>query len=225
VGRIPKKKSPSDLVEFLADPSPFCAGTLPPDELLCNLSILCKAGYSNKKVPIGLTSEELAQDISLLYRQAESPLKFFTRGWVHGDMTDEDAESVAPAYWQHLDAIDLPQTVRNLATLNPHDAYILDVENEPHANFLRLRLRCGDLQVGYFDASLSFSGVTIAPEQAAILANARRPAEIEILYDEIDCAESGAFEYRLLLHPVGQVAFYFTDVAIARHPVADRRAV
>jgi hypothetical protein len=152
-------------------------------------------------------------------------LKFFTRGWAHGAMTDEDAEAIAPAYRLHLEAIDLPQAVQDLATLNPHDAYILDVEHEPQISLLRLRLRCGDLQAGYFDALLCFSGVTIAPAHAATLAEARRPAKIEILYDEVDRAESGAFEYRLLLHPVGEAAFQFKDVEIARIPVADRRAV
>src|SRR4051812_14864216 len=101
-------------------------------------------------------------------------------------MTDNQADAVAPAYHRHLEAINLPQSVRNLATLNPHDAYILDIDHDPPAATLRLRLRCGDLQVGYIDASLTFSQVTIAPDHLAILIQARRPAEFEILYDEID---------------------------------------
>jgi hypothetical protein len=140
-------------------------------------------------------------------------------------MTDEEAEAVVPAYGRHLEAIDPPRPVRDLADLNPHDAYVLDVEHEPSAGILRLRLKCGDLQAGYFDAFLAFSGVTIAPDHVRALVEARRPAEFVILYDEVDRADDGAFEYRLLLDPVGEVVFRFRDVAIVRKPVAGRRAL
>jgi hypothetical protein len=151
-------------------------------------------------------------------------LNFYTRAWVNGDMTDEEADAVVPAYRCHLEAIGLPQRVKDLAGLNPHDGYILDVEHEPSVNTLRLRLRCGDLQAGYSDALLAFTGAMIRPADAATLARARRPADFEILYDEVDRAEGGAFEYRLLLHPSGEVSIRFSDVAVVRKPVADRRA-
>jgi len=152
-------------------------------------------------------------------------LKFFTRGWIHGDMTDEEAAAVTPAYARHLEAIDLPQPVRDLAGLNPHDAYVLDVDHEPSASTLRLRLRCGDLQTGYFDTFVHFTGVTIHPVHLAVLVGARRPAEFEILYDEVDRVGAAAFEYALLFDPVGEVTFQFGDVALVRRRVADRRAV
>jgi hypothetical protein len=152
-------------------------------------------------------------------------LKFFTRGWVNGDTTGEAADAVVPAYSRHLDGLALPQPVMDLASLNPHDAHVLDVEHEPVSRTLRLRLRCGDLQSGYSDVSLTFSGAMLRAADAATLARARRPADFEILYDEVDRADAGAFEYRLLLHPVGEVAFRFSDVTVVRKPVADRRAV
>ncbi len=152
-------------------------------------------------------------------------MKFFTREWLCGDMTDEQAGEIAAAYWRHIDKLDLPEPVRELAHLNPHDAYILDVEHEAAGRVLRLRLRCGDLPMGYFDALLSFSGVTIPSAHLARLVEARRPAEFEILYDEVDRADAGRFEYRLLLHPVGEVAILFEDAAIAKRPVAGRQAV
>ena len=140
-------------------------------------------------------------------------------------MTEDEVNAFASAYRQHLEAIDLPKPVRELTSLNPHDAHILDVEHEPSAETLRLRLRCGDLQTGYFDALVVFSGVAIRPDEAAALVEARRPAEFEILCDEVDRVDGGAFEYRLLLHPVGEVALQFADVAVVRRRVADRREV
>jgi hypothetical protein len=130
---------------------------------------------------------------------------------------------VPPAYQRHLQTLDLPRAVRDLAFLNPHDAYILDVEYDPSAHLLRLRLRCGDLQVGYFDAVLDFSGVIIHPDHLARLIEASRPAKFEVLYDEVDRSSADLFDYRLLLHPVFEIAFQFTDIDIARQPVMDRR--
>jgi hypothetical protein len=113
--------------------------------------------------------------------------------------------------------------VRDLAILNPHDAYILDVEYDPSAHLLRLRLRCGDLQVGYFDALLNFAGVMIQSDHLEMLIKASRPAKFEVLYDEVDRSSADLFDYRLLLHPVFEIAFQFTDIDIARQPVMDRR--
>jgi hypothetical protein len=151
-------------------------------------------------------------------------LKFFTRKWVNGATDDEAADAVVPGYWRHLETLGLHQSLKDLAELNPHDGYILNVEHEPSTHSLRLRLRCGDLQAGYFDAVLTFVGATITPADKATLAEARHPAGFEILYDEVD-REAGAFVYRLLLHPAGETSIRFNDVAVVRVPVADRRAI
>jgi hypothetical protein len=150
-------------------------------------------------------------------------LKFFTPAWVHADMTDAEAGEVSRAYGRHVEGLNLPKPVRDLANLNPHDAYILDVGHLPDARELHLRLRCGDLQVGYFDALLDFSGAAIRPDDVTVLLEARRPAAFEVLYDELDRAGIEDFEYRLLLHPVGEVAIVFRDVAVTQHRVSGRQ--
>jgi len=160
-----------------------------------------------------------------LYNQAERALKFFTRSWAQGDMTDDERLAVGKAYQKRLEAINLPSPVGDLAALNPHDGYILDVAYEPIATILRLRLRCGDLQVGYFDAFLNFSGVTIQPDHLGMLIEARRPADFEVLYDEVDRNEADTFEYRLLLHPSFEVAFQFKGIVISQQPTGNRRTV
>ncbi|MEZ0266545.1 MAG: hypothetical protein ACAI43_17590 [Phycisphaerae bacterium] len=137
-------------------------------------------------------------------------------------MTDDDASAVVPAYWRHVDGLDLPPNVLALARLNVHDALVLDVRHEPGAGRLDLRLRCGDLQAGHFDATLSFSCVTIASACAAILARAAGSAGTEILYDEVDRGDAGGFAYRLLLHPEGNTEIGFADVNINRRPADGR---
>lgn len=151
-------------------------------------------------------------------------MKFFTRDWCQGNMTDEEAEAVVLAYRRHLDNRDFPAAIRELAHLNPHDAYVLDVEHEPSKGTLRLRLRCGDLQSGYFDADLHFTHVSLTSTDAATLVRAKYPSEFEILYDEVDHIASERFEYRLLLDPTGEVTIGFHQVSVVRKPVADRQA-
>ena len=152
-------------------------------------------------------------------------MKFFTREWCQGNMADEEAEAVIPTYQRHLDKIYLPESIRELAGLNPHDAHILDIEHVPRESILRVRLRCGDLQIGYFDATLVFTHAILTSADAATLARARYPAKFEILHDEVDRVASDVFEYRLLLYPTGEVSIGFKQVTIVRRPVADRQAV
>jgi hypothetical protein len=72
---------------------------------------------------------------------------------------------------------------------------------------------------------LTFTGATIRPADAAALARTRRPADVEVLHEEVDRADNGTYEYRLLLDPAGAVSIHFADVSVVRKPVADRRAL
>src|SRR5437879_747566 len=125
-------------------------------------------------------------------------MKFFTRAWITGEMTDEQAAAVPEAYWRHAASLRLPPTIAALAKLNPHDAFVLGVDHQPEFSCITLRLRCGDLQRGYSDVSLAFSDVTVDSVTLDTLRRAVRPASVEVLYDEVDRL-GDCFEYRLLL--------------------------
>jgi hypothetical protein len=149
-------------------------------------------------------------------------MKFFTRGWVHGDMTDAESDAVLLAYVAYMDSLNLPESLQKLNSVDAHDAYILHVAHDAAAQSLLLLLRGGYLQVGYWDIELKFSGATINDDHYQRLVEAAHPPEFEILYTEIDRSSNKMFEYRLLLHPVGEISIRFTDVAIDRRPVANR---
>lgn len=151
-------------------------------------------------------------------------MKFFTRAWASGQRTSSPAGRIPAAYFQHLETLHLPPQPRALAALNLHDAHLLDVAYLAPTHTLHLRLRRGDLRAGYTTALVTFTAVVIAQGDLATLFQSRRPAAVEILYDEVDRLGVSAFEYRLLLHPVGEVAFQFNDVALAQHPVTSRNA-
>lgn len=148
-------------------------------------------------------------------------MKFFTRAWCNGELSNETAAAVPDDYFRYIASLRLPAMIAALAELNPHDAYILKVENQQEDSELTLRLRCGDLQKGYSDVILRFSRVCVDSATMETLRHALRPANVEVLYDEVD--RSGEFfEYRLLLHPGGEARIRFQQVSITRNPAANR---
>jgi Protein of unknown function (DUF4085) len=140
-------------------------------------------------------------------------MKFFTRAWATGELTDEEYARVPDAYWNYLAALHLPPAVAALSKINLHDAHILAVDHQSEHSLLTLRFRCGDLQRGYSDVTLAFSYVTVDLATADTLRRAVRPARVEVLYDEIDRSDQ-SFNYRLLLYPDGEVSFQFQQVDV-----------
>jgi hypothetical protein len=150
-------------------------------------------------------------------------MRFFTRAWTHGELSDEVADGVPEAYRRHLDALSLPPETATLAALNTHDALVLDVAHDPAAASLDLRLRCGDLQRGYTDARLHYAGVSVGPAALDALRVALRPSRAEVLYDEVD-REGARYIHRLLLWPEGEASVVFEGVSVDVEPVASRSA-
>lgn len=145
-------------------------------------------------------------------------MRFFTRAWTQGELTDEAFEAVPEAYRRHLGALGLPASVVVLAESNLHDALVLDVEDEPKR--LRLRLRVGDHQRGYSDLRITYTGATTDSATLAAL----RAHEAEVLYSEID-RTGGRYAHRLLLWPAGEAVIAFEDVKLVSRAVASRSAL
>lgn len=140
-------------------------------------------------------------------------MRFFTRSWTRGDLPDEQAATVPESYWRHIADLRLPPPVEALARLNPHDAHVLAVEDQPERLRLTLRLRCGDLQRGYSTVLVVLSEVDIDPDSLDTLRRAVRPARVEVLYDEVDRADDG-YVYRLLFYPDGEASIRFREVEV-----------
>ena len=148
-------------------------------------------------------------------------MKFFTRAWHSGEMTDVRAEQVREEYQQHLAVLNLPASIASLARNNVHDAHVLNVRQNPDHTTISLCLRCGDLQRGYSDITIVFKAATVDGDSFNTLQTASQSASVEVLYDEIDRA-GGGFEYRLLLYPDGEANLKFKDVEIVERPVGHR---
>lgn len=104
-------------------------------------------------------------------------MKFFSRQWCDGSLSDEEAESVPAAYRAHVDALlpSMPATVRALADgVNIHDGLLQVIVFDRGRRSLSVMMRCGDLQVGYFDLEIIYYGVRLSADDTGMLRTSRR---------------------------------------------------
>jgi hypothetical protein len=155
-------------------------------------------------------------------------MKFFTRAWVNGEVTDDDSDRTVAAYREHVAAISsrLSATVRALAQeISLHDAFVHSIIYDARGRQLEIRLLTGDLQVGYFDSVLTYGSAILDQADVAALRAAAEDPETELLYDEIDLTSDGEYLHRILFHPARECEIMFRDLALSMTPRADRRLV
>ncbi len=151
-------------------------------------------------------------------------MKFFTREWLGGELTDAAFEAVPDAYRRHLTSLQLPPDVLALSEADIHDGSLLDVEHTPESARLKLRLRCGDLKRGYSDLRIEYSGAVVADESLAALRHAVQVPKVEFLFDEVDRA-GDRFVHRVMLSSRREVCVTFSAVAVGTYRVGSRAAV
>jgi len=153
-------------------------------------------------------------------------MKFFTREWTHGELDDATAERIAERYADHLAELwdRLPSTVRQFVDeVNLHDGLIQLVAFDPGEKELALTVRAGDEQEGYFDVTLRYFDVAIAPADLDVLNAAQSDPEREMLYDELDADGPGRFVHRILFSPDGEVEITFETLRSVRTNVPTRK--
>lgn len=137
-------------------------------------------------------------------------MKYFTEAWLSDEMDNEAQWAVAKEYQRHLAALmpHLPPDVQTLATsVSLHDGLLSRAVADREQAALRLTLRCGDNQVGYFDLDLHYHQVLFTPEAVENLAGLIANPSLEDLhyvhrcseakYDELDM-EGENFVHRIL---------------------------
>jgi len=132
----------------------------------------------------------------------------------------EDANEWAKfreAYMCHLERLrgTLPAHVLELAYLEGiEDGLIVEVSHNRTEHRLKLVLRCGYIQIGYYDLVLLYEDVQISLEHERVLAQlARRtPADCsgyvpEVYRFELDVTEDGRIEHRIQFHVYPEQAY------------------
>ena len=123
-------------------------------------------------------------------------MKYFTPAWHSGAIDSVGPDTAFEDYRRYLAPLlpGLPPDVQTLAGISLHDGLLFHLAAE--ADSLEMTLRCGDLQVGYFDLALNYFGVIHSADLAETLTKlapipsrqaARQIARYsEAMYDEID---------------------------------------
>ena len=146
-------------------------------------------------------------------------MRYFTRSWAGGELTPEEAEETRRAYRSHVESLGerLPGAFSELATsVDLHDAIIRRVSVDRRAARLRIELRSGDQQAGYFDVVLGYSGVPLETTNLVCLEDRARDPRTEVLYDEVDIDGDGHLCHRFLFWPDGELEIRFASFALSR---------
>ena len=146
-------------------------------------------------------------------------MKYLTRDWYESGHDDDGYF----AYRRYLTSISehLPAQVLALALSDLHDALLKDVAHDAPARTLALRLRCGFRRIGYSDLILQYKNVSLTAndgDPAALLAD----PETQVIYHEVDVADDGRFEHRLLLWPRGELTIAFDRLELSQRGVEHR---
>jgi hypothetical protein len=153
-------------------------------------------------------------------------MRYFTRGWAAGDLSDEEDQAVRDAYDARLAKIAerLPPAMLRLAReVSLHDGLIESIFWSPKKKLLKLDLVCGDLQRGYSLVELSYGEALLGGQRLAALKRAALSRETELLYDEVDIGEDGLLCHRILFWPNEEVTLDFSQFEMSISPRPDRR--
>lgn len=157
--------------------------------------------------------------------EAPKMMRYFTRQWLDGELSDADYENSIASYERRLQFVSplLPSVLREfVSTMSLHDALVRRAVFRRADGSLLLLLRAGDLQKGYVDLTLRYLRVSRldgVPSPASVLA----ADGAEIVQDEVDVSDTGdEFEHRLLFAPEGELGITFGGFEFDVAPAHDR---
>jgi hypothetical protein len=150
-------------------------------------------------------------------------MRFYTRDWVTGGLTDEQWRERDIAYTREIENLrpNLPASVALLESGAPfggiHDARVLAFAENPAVS---LELFTGDLQRGYWEASLVFADASVRVDggtMSDLVVDPREDPLTCLLYDELD-RSGNEFAWRVLAWPTIEFEILFSDVAVTWSP-------
>lgn len=152
-------------------------------------------------------------------------MRYFTRGWVEGELTDAECEHANAAYWARIAEIMPrlpPDLVRLVREIRLHDGIIELVSWTAHLNRLQLTLVGENTCEECVAVQLTYGGAMLSRDRLASLKRAALNRETELLYDEVDLAD-GILSHRLLFTPSEEVTIDFRAFEMQVSSRTDRR--
>jgi hypothetical protein len=158
-------------------------------------------------------------------------MKFVTKR-VYNSWNAEPWRKAFDDYNKHLEELKttLPASVIELADPSLlDDGLVLKVDHNREKRKLVLTLRCGNLQIDYYDIIITYTGAKITPKHDQTLAdiarstNGFRGFNNDIHFHEFTVAKSGRITHRFLFNPGIQFAISCTTVTWKKIPRSGRK--
>jgi hypothetical protein len=141
-------------------------------------------------------------------------MKFFTvdvyNSWYRTYEDDSTLKAAFHDYNEYLEGLDgiLPARILTLARLpGVDDGLVVLVKHDRNQSAIVLTLRCGDLEMGYYDLVVQYEEAEISAQDEQTLAQIARTTqnesrhESDLYFHEMDVTAVGGMEHRLLFHP------------------------
>ncbi|MDQ1547146.1 MAG: hypothetical protein QOH69_2050 [Actinomycetota bacterium] len=142
-------------------------------------------------------------------------MKWFTREWATGQLSEDESRAVRAEYTDHVNSIlryliddDADDLILNV---NIHDGHVKRWSQTDGS--IKLEMVTGDLQSGYQRVLLVFHDANLIGSGSLDEFDFGH-ARTELLYDEFDVASENAFEYRVLVWPEGELIVRFRSVTV-----------
>ena len=128
-------------------------------------------------------------------------------------------------YEAHLAALlpQLPESLRDLSKASLHDARFTECTIAPAAAVVTIRLVGGDHQGSYFALAIRYDHASIVGASLTDAADWIEERLTEVLYDELDMDDAGAYQHRYLLWPQGEFALRFADAQTSITPASSEQ--
>ncbi len=151
-------------------------------------------------------------------RHVMSVMKWFTRDYVTGVLSDDEFDRVLPSYRAHVEMLraTFRGRVSELVKLNLHDAQFVRVKYDGNRKSLHLVLTVGDLQVDYKQIELAYRNASFVGVTAEQFNTWDLPGRsTEIVFDEVD-SFGEVLEHRFLLWPDKEFGVRFDQVNLRK---------
>ena len=143
-------------------------------------------------------------------------MRWFTRAWHDGDLSDADFGAAIDGYQHHLADLTAssPSDVAALADLYLHDAQVQSWTFDEGR--FAWRLLIGDLQRGYQMADIAYHETELLGVDRAGLQGGMKldRTAADLLSDEIDRGPDARFEHRFFFWPDREFGIRFTRVEL-----------
>lgn len=153
-----------------------------------------------------------------------APVKWFTRDWAGGRLSDKQFEDVQQDYAAHVESLRArAPELADILDLDVHDGQVREWGERPGGQFW-WRLLVGDLQRGYEHATITYRQATVVGGLDALVDLRLGAPDAEALYDEVEAHRDGGHVHRVLFWPEGELWVRFTSIEVSRTPAtpADR---